>query len=189
MREIVGDSSFTPVVTRVRRLPFSGTVQFDVYFLNLSDPRAVPVTSRMVPMADLFYKRIGEIELQTFRLKDLIQELTTHRRNRVPVLTASGAPLYIIHRSMIEQFIARNVWQPMSGKEVGDLTLADLLAEPDMKSTFESTYAVIKRDSTLAQAKLAMLAKEGCSDVFVTNGGTPQEAVLGLLTNVEIARG
>jgi hypothetical protein len=77
MREIGGDSSFTPVVTRVHRLPFSGTVQFDVYFFNLSDPRAVPVTSRMVPIADLFYKRLGEIDPQVFRLKDLIQELKT----------------------------------------------------------------------------------------------------------------
>lgn len=37
MREIGGDCCFTPVVTRVQRLPFAGTVQFDVHFFNLSD--------------------------------------------------------------------------------------------------------------------------------------------------------
>jgi TIR domain len=189
MREIGGDFSFTPVVTRVQRLPFSGSVQFDVYFFNLSDPRAVPVTSRMVPTVDLFYKRVGEIDPEAFRLKDLIQELTTHKRNRVPILTTGGAPLYIVHRSMIEQFIVKSVLQREGAKDPGDLTLADLLADPDMKSTFEKTYAVVSRQSTLAQAKAAMVAKDNCSDVFVTHGGTPQEAVLGLLTNVEIARG
>jgi hypothetical protein len=93
MREIDGDSSFTPVVTRVQRLPFSGTVQFDIYFFNLADPRAGPVTSRMIPMAELFHKRMGEIDPQTCRLTDLIHELTTRKRNRVPILTADGARL------------------------------------------------------------------------------------------------
>jgi hypothetical protein len=189
MREIDGDSSFTPVVTRVQRLPFSGTVQFDIYFLNLADPRALPVTSRMIPMADLFHKRIGEIDLEACRLTDLIQELTTHKRNRVPILTSEGAPLYIVHRSMIEQFIVKRVLQRKDAKEPGDLTLADLLADPNMKSTFEKTYAVVDRQSTLAHAKAAMAARDGCSDVLVTYGGTSKEAVLGLVTNVDIARG
>jgi hypothetical protein len=85
---------------------------------------------------------------------------------------------------MIDQFIANSYWEGQ-GK---DFTLADLLAVPDMKSTFEKTYVVVNRQCTLAQAKAAMVAREGCSDVFVTNGGTPREAVLGLLTNVDIAR-
>jgi hypothetical protein len=188
MREIGGDLSFTPVVTRVQRLPFSGSVQFDVYFLNLSDPRAVPVTSRMIPLAELFHKRIGEIDPQTFPLKDLIRELASERRNRIPILTSGGAPLYLIHRSMIEQFIAKSIFQGESAKDPIDFTLADLLADPDMKSTFERTYAVVDRKCTLAQATAAMHAREGCSDVFVTHAGTPQEPVLGLLTNVRLSR-
>ena len=187
MREIGGDSSFTPVVTRVQRLPFSGTVQFDVYFFNPSDPRAVQVTSRMIPTSDLFYKRVGEVNL--LRLRDLIQELTTRGRNRVPILTSDGAPLYIVHRSMIEQFIVKSVLQGGGTKDPSNFTLEDLLADPDMKSMFEKTFVVVSRHSTLAQAKAAMVAREGCSDVFVTDGGAPQEAVRGLLTNVEITRG
>jgi hypothetical protein len=189
MREIGGDFSFTPVVTRVERQPFNGTVQFDVYFLNLSDPRAVSVTSRMVAMEDLFYKRVGEIDPQTFRLKDLIQELAARKRNRVPILTLDGGPLYVVHRSMIDQFLVRNIVMQREGaKGANDFTLADLLADADMKSTFERTYVVVGRQCTLAQARAAMVAKEGCSDVFVTDKGTSKEPVLGLLTNVEIAR-
>jgi hypothetical protein len=188
MREIDGELSFTPVVTRVQRLPFSGTIQFDLYFLNVSDPRALPVTSRMVPIADLFCKRIGEIEPQALLLKDLIQELTIRKRNRVPILTSNGAPLYVIHRSMIEQFIVKSMLRHESAKDAGGFTLADLMADPDMRVTFEKTYVVVSRRSTLAHAKAAMVANEGCADVFVTDGGASQEPVLGLLTNVEIAR-
>jgi hypothetical protein len=37
MREVGGNDNFTPVVTRVQRLPFNGTVLFDLNFFNLSD--------------------------------------------------------------------------------------------------------------------------------------------------------
>jgi hypothetical protein len=90
---------------------------------------------------------------------------------------------------MIEQFIVKTVLQGQGAKQPGDLTLADLLADPLMLATFERTYALVGRQATLAQAKAAMAAKEGCSDVLVTYGGTPKEAVLGLVTNVDIVRG
>ena len=69
MREVGGDASFTPVVARVQRQPFSGTVQFDFYFFNLSDPRAVPAVSRMIPIDAVFYKRIGEIDPTSVSIK------------------------------------------------------------------------------------------------------------------------
>jgi hypothetical protein len=188
LREVGGDASFTPVVARVQRQPFDGTVQFDFYLLNLSDPRAVPVSSRMIPIDAVFYKRMGEIDAQAVRLKDLLAELTKTRRNRVPILTSAGAPLYIVHRSMIEQFIVKSLMQGEGSKSPDALTLADLLSDPDLKSTFEKTYVVVSRQCALARAKAAMVAKEGCSDVFVTNTGTLEEPVVGLLTNVEITR-
>ena len=71
MREIGGDCRYTPVVTRAQRLPFAGSVQFDLYFFNLSDPRAMPVTSRMIPIGEVSHKRLSEINPQTLRLRDL----------------------------------------------------------------------------------------------------------------------
>jgi hypothetical protein len=83
----------------------------------------------------------------------------------------------------------KSVLQGGGTKDPSNFTLEDLLADPDMKSMFEKTFVVVSRQSTLAQAKAAMVAREGCSDVFVTDWGSPQEAVRGLLTNVEITRG
>jgi hypothetical protein len=57
-----------------------------------------------------------------------------------------------------------------------------------MKSMFENTFVVVKRQATLAEAKSAMVARPGCSDVFVTAGGNLNESVQGWLTNVDIAR-
>jgi hypothetical protein len=188
MREIDGDSSFTPVVTRIQRLPFGGTVQFDVFFFNLSDPRSILVTSRMTPIANVFYKRVGDVDLRTLHLKDLIQQLTAQKRNRVPILNSNGTPLYIVHRSMIDQFITRNILEGGNPKLVDDFTLSDLLDDLDMKSMFENSFCVVSEKSTLAEAKEAMTAREGCSDVFITKTGSLEEPVTGLLTNVKITR-
>ncbi len=89
---------------------------------------------------------------------------------------------------MIEQFIVKSLLQGGTAKDPATLTLADLLADAEMKAIFEKGFVVMKRHSTLADAKAAMSALEGCSDVFVTSGGTSQEPVQGFLTNVEIAR-
>ena len=99
-----------------------------------------------------------------------------------------GAPLYIVHRSLIEQFIVKSVLQGEVSNGAVALTLADLLSDPDLKSTFEKTFVVVSRQATLAQAKAAMVAREGCSDVFITNTGALEEPVIGLLTNIEITR-
>jgi hypothetical protein len=188
IREIGGDSDFTPVLSRIRRVPFGGSVQFDIYFYNLSDPRAMPVTSRMIPAGDFFYKNLSEVDPQSLKLKDLVEELDLQRLNRIPILNGQGHPLYIVHRSMIDKFIVKRVLSSMGDKNPNDLTLADLLADQEMKEIFENTFVIVKRQASLAETKSAMLTKPGCSDVFITAGGSRTEPVQGWLTNVDIAR-
>lgn len=188
IREIGGDAEFIPVVTRIKRDSFGGNVQFDLQLYNLSDPRAVPVTSKMISMVDVFYKSLGDIDPQSLKLKDLVQELDLRRLNRIPILDSEAHPLYIIHRSMIDQFIVKQVLAPVGGRNPGDLVLADLLADEEMKKIFEGTFVIVKRQATLAEAKSAMNARPGCNDVFVTAGGSRNEPVQGWLTNVDIVR-
>lgn len=187
VREVGGDSEFTPVLSRIRRVPFAGSIQFDLYFYNLSDPRAVPVTSRMIPIDDFFYKKLGEIDPGSVRLKVLVDELELQKLNRMPIFNAQDHPLYIVHRSMIDKFIVARMWSG-GGESPQDLTLGHLLSEPEMKQMFENTFVVVSRQATLAEARSAMIEKPGCSDVFVTERGTRDEPVLGWLTNVDLVR-
>ena len=108
--------------------------------------------------------------------------------NRIPIFNGEGHPVYIVHRSLIEQFIVKPVLSTTGGRSPIDLTLADLLADQEMKEIFENTFVIVKRQATLAEAKSAMLAKPRCSDVFVTAGGGRNEPVQGWLANVDIAR-
>lgn len=163
-------------------------MQFDFYFYNLSDPRAVPVTSRMNPVGNFFYKDLGQVTPESLKLKEFIAELDLQRLNRVPILDHDGHLMYIVHRSMIDKFIVKRIMLAVDSVNPAELTLADLLSDPEMKEMFENTFVVVNRQATLAEAKSAMVSKPGCSDVFVTAGGGRNEPVQGWLTNVRIAR-
>jgi hypothetical protein len=96
--------------------------------------------------------------------------------------------MYMVHRSMIDKFIVKRIMAPGGSANAPNLTLAELLADAEMKAIFENTFVVVKRQATLAEALSAMLTRPGCSDVFVTASGDSKEPVLGWLTNVDMAR-
>lgn len=142
----------------------------------------------MIPFGEFFQKQIGKIDPRALKLTDLIAELDTRQLNRVPILSAEGHPLYIVHRSFIDKFIVKTVLSADGAAKVPNLTLADLLAEPEFRNVFENTFVVVRRQATLAEADSAMHSRPGCSDVYVTAGGNANEAVQGYLTNIDIAR-
>lgn len=188
LREVGGDKKFTPVLNRVKRISqvSKKVVQFDLYFLNLSDPRAVRVEDNMLKMGDFFYKDLGEEKPEAIKLVDLRSELNKSKLNRIPVLDG-GRAVYIVHRSMLDRFLADNL---LDNPDVSrdSFTLADLLAAPSMKETFENTFVVVGPRSNLSEVNSAMNARPGCSDAFVTANGRRDESVVGWLTNVDIAR-
>ena len=59
--------------------------------------------------------------------------------------------------------------------------------EPALKKVFEGTFAIVKEDATLSDAKAAMEKVDNCLDVFVTKNGTKNEPVTGYLTNLMIS--
>ena len=187
MREVNGEAVFTPVLSQVQSLPFAGVVRFDLDFYNLADPRAILATSRMIKLDSLFFRRL-DTELQSTTLGEIVDDLETHRWKRLPLLDENDRPKYMIHRSMIDQFIARHALTPSAGRNAAELTLADLLADVAKRTMFENSFAVVGSRASLADATAAMAALPDCNDVFVTTGGSRDEAVLGLLTNVDITK-
>lgn len=187
LREVGGESDYTPVLSRVKRIPFGGKFQFELYFYNLSDPKAVLAGSRMIPAGKFFFKTLGPMAPESIRLKDLVSELKQKGLNRIPVLDTTGRPMYMVHRSMIDKYVAENVWL-VPGKNPGEFTLADLLADQEMKELFENTFVVVNEQATLDEAKSAMLTRQGCSDLFITKTGKRDEPVMGWLTNVDMAK-
>jgi hypothetical protein len=186
LREANGDVEFTPALSRTRRLPFAKVMQFDIYFYNLADPRAVPVTSRMLPVEDVYFKNIGATGPSGVMLGGLLDELKTKGKSRVPLVDEEMRPLFIVHRSVVDQFMLERARAGATSQALNDLTLADLLAEPGMKEMFETTFAVVGEQSTLADVRKEMANSREVRDVFVTSGGGRDEPIKGWLTNVDL---
>jgi hypothetical protein len=176
-----------PVLTRVRSIPSSGVMQFDVYFYPFNMLESTSVTSRMVPRREMFCRVLEEGEESGVMILDLLRELDEKLINRVPFVSRDDKLVYIAHRSMLDRFIARQITKGLAG-ETKDLTLADLLnQQPEMRTTFKSSAAFVERTATLGDAKAAMHKNRGCRDVFVTAVGKPDEPILGYVTDVLLA--
>ena len=142
--------------------------------------KSVPVQSKMIALDKMFFKT-DPIDQQ--KLLDVLRELVNAKRgDRIPVLTSTNAVKYIIHRSLIDRYLAEKTAAP--GAALDTLTFDNMFDEkPDQKQLFERSFATIKPDASLADAKAAMESVKDCEDVFVTSQGGRQDAVLGWITD------
>jgi len=172
-----------PVVARVKRLP-SGSIEFGVYFFPFTLMTAMSVSNRMVKRGDLYFKCLTPGSEDKIKILELLRELDKHAVNRVPFLNDKGQALYLCHRSLLDQFIARRLTSgSLAGLEA--VTLADVFAaQPDVKLTISKTFGFVPLSATLAQVQEVMAKIPGCRDVFVTRSGTDDEPVAGLVTDV-----
>jgi hypothetical protein len=178
---------YAPVLTRVRKVPSILCMQFDVYFYPFNLLEATPASTRMVKRPDMFCKVIEADGEAGIKIVELLRELDEQRFGRVPFVDAENKLLYIAHRSMLDQFLARQIGKGRLNR-LEELTLADVLREqPEIGSMFRSTYAFVGLAATIGDAKAAMNKVRDCRDVFVTETGGAQEAVLGWITDVIIA--
>ena len=184
---VAGDRLYAPVLTRVRQHPPKGDLEFDVYLYPFNVLEATPVTSRMIPRQEMFCKSIEPNSEQTFALIELLRELEDRRFSRVPFVSRDDKLVYIAHRSMIDQFITKQIARGQVG-HVAQLTLADLFREqPETARIFANAAAFVDCGATLGDAKVAMNNKRDCRDVFVTSTGNADEPILGYITDVLIA--
>jgi hypothetical protein len=143
--------------------------------------RSIKVTEKMIPRSDAF---IVTREPADMKLLETLDGLNKQQKgNRVPIFTAQGQPRYVVHRSTIDRFIAKRATAGATTDELKSLTMADILKDPEFAQNLQSTFAVISKSGTLADAKKAMESLKWCQDVFVTEAGTPAETVLGWVTN------
>ena len=152
---------------------------------SLQKLQSTPVTDKWIPKDKMFRR---PTPLDQIKLVQALEELAkSHKGNRLPVLSDKDYPVLVIHRSIIDRFLAEKVAQNLTPDQFRALTLQDLLNESDYRGLLATSFATVKQDATLADAKSAMERLPNCQDVFVTRGGTKEEEVLGWITNAIIA--
>jgi len=181
LKEADGDRSYTPIVTRMRRIPSEGRVQFDLYFFELSNPRSVTVSARMIDLPSVYLKRLDNIT-RSLKLVDLRNEMSRLDKERLPILTEDDRPLFMVHRSMLERYMLD---QQREGKKFENLTVGDLLGVASEHS-LAGAFVTLPPSASLADAQEAMV--NAIRDVFVTEDGSRNTRLLGWLSNVRLTR-
>jgi hypothetical protein len=137
---------------------------------------------KMIPRSQMFSVTVPTANL---KLVDILGSLEQQKKgNRIPVLGDTGEAKYIIHRSIIDKFLAASARGGKTATEIAALTIADLLKDSATLKIVQA-FGRIKPDDTLADAMTMMNKIDDCQDVFVTPTGG-DEAVLGWITNVII---
>ena len=147
-----------------------------------------PVRQVMVPVDQM--KKIslapGEKpeELPIGKLREYLDpdHIPTQGVTRLPILDSEGRALYIIHRSLLFEHLAK-----ADPANPDDQKLKGLMARPRIAALIKS-WATVAADAMLGDAKRAMEAAADAQDVFVAQSGRASEPVVGWLTNVDITR-
>jgi TIR domain len=179
--ETNGDSIFTPIVTRMRRIPAEGRAQFDIYFFELSNPQSITVSERMIEVSNIYLKIFNETT-KNMRLRDLRDEMGGNDKERLPIVGEDRRPLYILHRSMLERYMLD---QQLRGESLDGLTIGKFL-EQAAAGFLAETFVTLAPAASLADAQQAMAG--AIRDVFVTVDGSRNSPVLGWLSNVDLTR-
>lgn len=142
--------------------------------------RSIPVKSKWIPRDSMFFKTAP---IDAMKIADVLKQIEDNNKGeRLPVLTDKFLAKDIIHRSMLDFYIARKA--RAGAANIADLTFGDLFRdEPDLEKMFSTSFATVKQDATLADAKAAMEQTKNCEDVFVTADGTASTEVLGWVTD------
>jgi hypothetical protein len=150
--------------------------------------QSIPVKAKWIPNDGSMFCQHESDYGKT--LKALLEELESKKKGmRIPILDAEDRPLYIIHRSVIDQYLAKkgavSTAKPDEAGGVNTITLKEFIDDKE-NAAIKYSVALVPEDATLDQAKLAMntMSQYGwCQDVFVTKTGSKDEKVLGWVTN------
>lgn len=104
----------------------------------------------------------------------------------LPVLSPDGKPLALTDRERIFDFI----YSDHSGQpDLEDLKPEDLTLEHLLKSgKYSRPFASVAKSASLADAKEAIEKTRECRFAFITDKGTKEEPVIGMLTSTDIMK-
>ncbi|MGD1889538.1 MAG: hypothetical protein ACFB15_02885 [Cyclobacteriaceae bacterium] len=176
--------------------------------------RSLRAEDKMYQLSQISYLKIKSGEEDKYILKDLLaDEKDLKKYNRLPVLTEELHPKYMVHKSLITDYLltkqpqsptpSQSTTSPSSSSQGGtgsattasgstasDPTLENLINDQKFGEQAKKSFAVVKTSDSLETAKLMMERTTTdtvlCSDVFVTENGRITSPVLGWITNVLI---
>jgi len=145
----------------------------------------IPVTDVMLPYTDLL--RVEEDDDSKIVLNEWLKKMeTANKGQRLPVFSSKNVARYVIHKSVITDYLSAEAIKGVAKAALEKLTLANLIANrKELKSVIES-FGGVKKSASLDKVKAMMEQSNDIQDVFVTKNGKRDGEVLGWITNVII---
>jgi hypothetical protein len=161
-----------------------------------SDKKLASIKARdvMISIEKLTYKeyKTGTND-KTLNLKiDFLDFLNQKGISRIILLDEKKVAKYVLHRSIIESFIAEQYFTSQTATTSTApqaLTFDDLKLKgnENVKAVLRDGVKFIKEDANLSDAKTLIQNYSACNDVFITKTGLETEPVLGWITDKTIA--
>ena len=179
LTEVQGKSSVVPVVTNMLTFPPAGDKEFDLKFYDIQS-RSPGLRDIMIDRENVHCEIVEPDGSSGVDLRQVYRKMKERGVFRLPILDGEWHVRYMIHRSVISEFLYDT--------KMEDATLQDVLSESDQKEVFNSTYVFLGEDSTVEDAREALAAIPGARDVFITRTGEPEMPILGMVTNTDLDR-
>jgi hypothetical protein len=146
-----------------------------------------PVGQVMIPSSqiDSYVVAAGD-DPEAIKLNALYDRMRSLGRHRIPILSASGSVLYVVHDSTIAGFADAVRKDPADPRRFTE-TMRNLLQDGTFKKLV-TAIGFVGANAVLADVRVAMRSVEGCNDVFVTTGGKQDDPVIGWVTNTDLAK-
>ena len=174
-------AKFLLVLGRTCSYPDTGAMRFEVFFF-VAEPEAF-AGERMILREQISSGKADPEKCKDTTLESLLAKFDESGHSRMPYFGEGDEPRFIVHRSMVDRFALSAT---RGGKELVNLTVADLLADEKLRPMFEESFAVTSADASLDDVRGKMASIKNCQDVFITEDGGPDSAVTGWITNTMI---
>lgn len=142
-----------------------------------------PVSSIMRPLSKTQYLAIPQEGGESSILLSSIQSKFNDRVSRIPILSSELTPKYMIHESRINSYLAN------AGSTDHSLeTFLKTMATQKINFGRNHGFIVVSEATTIAQAKSRLEAVPSSQDIFITQTGSDDEAVLGWISNTRLSK-
>ena len=142
------------------------------------------IASIMRPLDDMDFFQItkGKGD-QDIKLSELSNKYNGSKVSRLPIIDADKKPKYMIHESSISKYIT-------TGGKSDDTLEAFITTQSKEGFVFglNKGFVIVSEQSTLATAKKRMEGIRSCQDIFITKEGSPNESLIGWVSNIRMAK-
>jgi hypothetical protein len=143
--------------------------------------KTILVVDEMIKLHEMVYFSYSD----DLKVQDMLDRLEESGKGyRFPFLGDKNQPQYMLHKSAIDDALLK---LSRAGDDITQITLKELYEkDAKLKALAEGSFGVVAEDASVADAKAEMQRIKDAQDVYVTDNGRKDGAVVGWLTNRDI---